>query len=230
MCAVPLIDFGLRDYGMEGQIGAETTPAAFVSALVAVFEEVRRVLTADGTCWLNLGDSYSSQGGGQVVNTINSNRIGGSDSQNSGKSRKAAEGLPPKNLMMIPARVAIALQDAGWILRAEIVWHKPNPMPESVTDRVTRSHEMIYMLTKSERYFYDGEAIREPAQNWGPRDRTNWKARRTPGKSPCHGGERGDFAESGRNARSVFTINSQPFKEAHFVIPLCIIQPRSGFC
>ena len=175
--------FGLRSYldaddpDKAFEVGAETTPAAFVSALVAVFEEVRHVLTADGTCWLNLGDSYSGNG----------NRSG--------------EGLPPKNLMMIPARVAIALQDAGWILRAEIVWSKPSCMPESVTDRVTRSHEMIYMLTKSERYFYDGEAIREPAQNWGPRDRTNWKARRTPGKSPCHGGERGDFAESGRNAR-----------------------------
>jgi len=217
--------FGLRDYGMEGQIGAETTPAAFVSALVAVFEEVRRVLTADGTCWLNLGDSYSSQGGGQVVNTINSNRIGGSDSQNSGKSRKAAEDLPPKNLMMIPARVAIALQDAGWILRAEIVWSKPSCMPESVTDRVTRSHEMIYMLTKSERYFYDAEAIKEKsmeASGWAKQRQkgvNTWKYNDTPDRisATCQKIDSSTIGVVGvRNARSVWTISSQPFKEAHF--------------
>ena len=218
--------FGLRDYGVNGQIGAETTPAAFVSALVAVFEEVRRVLTVDGIFWLNLGDSYSSQGGGQVVNTINSNRIGGSDSQNSGKSRKAAEGLPPKNLMMIPARVAIALQDAGWILRAEIVWHKPNPMPESVTDRVTRSHEMIYMLTKSEQYFYDAEAIKEKSvetSGWAKQRQkgvNTWKYNDTPDRISATS-QKIDFSTFGiagmRNARSVWTIsNSQGFKEAHF--------------
>jgi len=120
--------WGLRDYGVEGQMGLESTPAEFISNMVAVFDEVRRVLRSDGTCWVNMGDSY----------------------------------LPGKNMAMMPHRLAIALQDAGWWVRQDIVWSKPNPMPESVRDRCTKSHEYIFLLTKSAQYFYDAEAIREP--------------------------------------------------------------------
>lgn len=160
--------FGLRDYGVDGQIGLEPTPAEFVAAMVEVFREVRRVLRPDGTLWLNLGDSYCNddkwggRGGGY-------NGRGGLDRERIAlvpRHRRARSGLKPKDRMMIPARTAIALQDDGWWLRDEIVWHKPCPMPSSVKDRTTPAHEMLYLLTKSARYRYDHAAIREEAA-WG---------------------------------------------------------------
>jgi DNA modification methylase len=151
--------FGLRDYHCFGQIGLEPSPAEYIAALKEVFREVWRVLRDDGTLWLNLGDSYANDGkwgghtGGKHVKALHNSPIG---------RNKRYTGLKPKDLCGIPWRVAFALQDAGWHLRQDIIWHKPNPMPESVTDRCTKSHEYIFLLTKSAKYFYDQDAIREP--------------------------------------------------------------------
>ncbi len=177
--------WGLRDYGVEGQIGLESTPEAFTARLVEVFREVRRVLRPDGTCWMNLGDSYASNAGGYdsktcdprisaktmsaVLKTRNRGTRPGSPKHTDGSmgpmtqpNRMPIAGLKPKDLVGIPWRVAFALQADGWWLRQDIIWHKPNPMPESVRDRCTKAHEYLFLLTKSERYFFDQEAILEP--------------------------------------------------------------------
>lgn len=154
--------FELRDYNVEGQIGLEETPAEFVASLVAVFREVRRVLAQHGTCWVVLGDTYAAARSYQVRDNKHTD-VGNE------MASKVAPGLKPKNLMGVPWRVAFALQDDGWWLRADIIWHKPNPMPESVTDRPTKNHEYVFLLTKNATYFYDQDAIREPHKSvrWG---------------------------------------------------------------
>ena len=168
--------FGLRDYGMDGQIGLEATPDAFVARLVDVFREVRRVLRDDGTLWLNLGDSYvgaTSQhkdGGSQGHNSVIAKKtMGGIPSTGRGNRNRALyeSGLAMKQLIGIPWRVAFALQADGWYLRQDIIWHKPNPMPESVTDRCTKAHEYVFLLSKGPRYYFDAEAIKEPAVTFG---------------------------------------------------------------
>jgi DNA modification methylase len=158
--------YGLRDYGMDGQIGLEETPAEFIERLVEVFREVRRVLRNDGTVWVNMGDTYASIAGGYAP--------GGSAGKHDmvsqatrgavlrGTRRSPPVGLKQKDLMGIPWRLAFALQDDGWYLRQDIIWHKPNPMPESTRDRCTKSHEYLFLLSKSPRYYYDQDAIREP--------------------------------------------------------------------
>lgn len=154
--------FGLRDYGVDGQIGLEPTPSEFVAEIVAVFRELRRVLRDDGTLWLNLGDSYS--GGGGFSPDTPSNLGGAKQTTQSSrlyKGRSPTHGLKPKDLIGIPWRVAFALQDDGWYLRQDIIWSKPNPMPESVTDRCTKAHEYLFLLSKSQRYHFDAEAIAE---------------------------------------------------------------------
>lgn len=164
--------WGLRDYGVEGQIGLEKTPQEFVATMVDVFREVRRVLRTDGTCWMNLGDSFFSDGGhtdGDCKSRPGAFRIGRRPMDNYRAHRKhvgagAEWGLKPKDLCMIPFRVAIALQEDGWWVRSDVVWHKPNGMPEAVKDRPVRAHEFIFLLTKAERYYYDAEATREPAK------------------------------------------------------------------
>ena len=164
--------WGLRDYGVEGQIGLEKTPQEFVAVMVDVFREVRRVLRPEGTCWLNLGDSFFSDGGhtsGDSLDRRGEYRIGRRPAAEYQAHRRpvangAAWGLKPKDLCMIPARVAIALQEDGWWLRSDVVWHKPNGMPEAVKDRPVRAHEFIFLLTKSARYFYDADATREPCK------------------------------------------------------------------
>lgn len=154
--------WGLRDYNVEGQIGLEATPAEYIAKLVDVFREVRRLLRDDGTLWLNLGDSYANDGkhGGKSGN-MHAYLDEGSKTR-AGREKRST-GLPPKSLIGIPWRVAFALQDDGWILRQDIIWHKPNPMPESVEDRPTTAHEYIFLLSKKPLYFYDHEAIKEPA-------------------------------------------------------------------
>ena len=158
--------FGLRDYGMDGQLGLEPTPAAYVAAMVAVFAEVRRVLTDDGVMFLNIGDSYASGEVGRH-DSIQGREIDGKRvTAKSGDVRQQAKvdtQLPPKSLLGIPWRLAFGLQDDGWILRSDIIWAKPNPMPESVTDRPTKAHEYVFLLTKSPHYWYDAEAIQERA-------------------------------------------------------------------
>ena len=228
--------FGLRDYGMDGQIGLEDTPDAFVGRLVEVFREVRRVLRDDGTLWLNLGDSYAAQRGGthQPAETL-AGGVGGKTSDGARVNRDRHDGYNPtrnasaiglkhKDLIGIPWRVAFALQADGWYLRQDLIWHKPNPMPESVTDRCTKAHEYIFLLSKGPRYYFDAEAIKEPAVR-GAAGSTFHK-----GKTAAHQMGRAsekDRADSEtRNRRSVWTVTTKPFKGAHFAtFPPDLIEP-----
>jgi DNA modification methylase len=155
--------FGLRDYGVDGQIGSEPTPDEFLLVLVGVFREVWRVLAKDGTLWVNMGDSFNAGTSSRRKAPKTSVNVGGwNDAEIDGGARIAFPGLKPKDLCGVPWRVAFALQADGWYLRSDIIWSKPNPMPESVTDRPTKAHEYIFLLSKSPRYYYDGAAIREP--------------------------------------------------------------------
>src|SRR3990167_1766455 len=153
--------FGLRDYGVAGQIGLEPTPDEFVAELAAVFSEVHRVLRPDGTLWLNLGDSYAS--GGRATYRSGASQNKGQHIQNDMPRPVDAPGIKPKDLIGVPWLTAFALRSAGWYLRQDIIWSKPNPMPESVTDRCTKAHEYLFLLSKSERYYFDQDAIMEPA-------------------------------------------------------------------
>ena len=230
--------FGLRDYGVDGQIGLEPTPDAFVAEMVAVFREVRRVLRDDGTLWLNLGDSYAGSWGAQgkrvVPGEISRNSVTNHPKRASHTGSIRQVGLKEKDLMMIPARVALALQADGWWLRSHIIWHKPNPMPESVTDRPTNAHESIFLLAKSDRYFYDAEAVKEPFQT-DPRERYEERAKITgrgvQGFASARGGDRdksGGFPppSGGRNRRNVWTVTTKPFKGAHFAtFPPDLVEP-----
>ena len=225
--------FGLRDYGVAGQIGLEETPEAYVAKLVAVFREVKRVLKSDGTVWINIGDSYSSQGGPEPVQTRNPNRKGGSDSMNGGKPRKSSgNGIKPKDLIGIPWMVAFALRADGWWLRSDIIWHKPNPMPENVTDRPTKAHEYIFLLAKSQKYFYDAEAIKEPGvgteydKTRRPLNRMVGARYITEGKGQTVvGASLGNGSET-RNKRDVWTVTTKSYKGAHFAtFPPDLIEP-----
>ncbi|MCX4067255.1 site-specific DNA-methyltransferase [Pseudomonas sp. S1Bt30] len=282
MCVTSPPYYGLRDYGVDGQIGLEETPAEFIARLVEVFREVRRVLRDDGTAWVNMGDSYAGSWGahgrddmGVGVSTLSQRQV--MASQRKAKSTTHAE-YKPKDLMGMPWRLAFALQDDGWYLRQDIIWHKPNPMPESTRDRCTKAHEYIFLLSKSRRYHCDMTAIREPAiygatpsgVGFGhgfdvitkPRATvpTGWdtstgdgghgafhkdgaeRARRDsfkregskreqaiPGQAV--GTHRPDREESSwdvatRNKRSVWTVATHAFKEAHFAtFPPDLIRP-----
>lgn len=224
--------FGLRDYGHDGQIGLEPTPDEFVAALVEVFREVRRVLRDDGTLWLNLGDSYARTGGTdrRVSDTAKVGSTRNTLAQMSDRTSKAPVGLKDKDLIGIPWRVAFALQADGWYLRQDIIWHKPNPMPESVTDRCTKAHEYIFLLSKSPRYYFDHEAIKEPvaastvARLAQPTLAAQAGSDRVPGKTNGNMKAVGD-GES-RNKRSVWTVTTKPFKGAHFAtFPPELIEP-----
>jgi DNA modification methylase len=273
--------FGLRDYGVGGQIGLEETPDAFVKELVEVFREVRRVLREDGTLWLNLGDSYASapgqatrggppsssstlegnghRGGGPKLaklSRVGSNPKAGQEAADHGR-RPFAPGLKPKDLIGIPWRAAFALQADGWYLRQDIIWAKPNPMPESVRDRCTKAHEYLFLLSKGPRYHFDADAIAEagsanshggaPNEGGAKQDaigqqrggrlgvpaRKNSFARPTKdsggvtGQKPQFRADRDPVAYEGtRNKRSVWTVATQPFKEAHFATyPPELIEP-----
>lgn len=208
--------FGLRNYGVEGQMGLEATPDEFVSALVTVLGEVRRVLTDDGTLWLNLGDSYAS--GGRKT------RDADKKLPQRGAEYRAQDGLPEKNLIGIPWRVAFALQADGWILRQDIIWQKPNAMPESVGDRCTKSHEYVFLLSKSPKYFFDSNAIKEDAVKGAAGSSFN------KGKTAAHQLGRSSSAErvedGKRNRRSVWSVPTSPYKAAHFAtFPPALIEP-----
>jgi DNA modification methylase len=242
--------YGLRDYGVDGQIGLEPTLQEYLAKMAAVFEEVRRVLRKDGTCWVNMGDSYASTWSCGRRNAV------GNDACDYGKRQdRAKNGFKEKDLMGVPWRLAFALQDAGWYLRSEIVWHKPNPMPESVQDRPTRAHETIFLLTKSSRYWYDADAIRTVESDQTKKlsyDTMDYKRRdgykmpdgwatgagshgtihrngREKGKKNTESGQRTkvdlnanwDAAEAlgaikGANARTVWTIATCAYPDAHF--------------
>jgi DNA modification methylase len=215
--------WGLRDYGEDEQLGMEKTPEEFVEQLCKVFDEVWRVLANDGTLWLNLGDSYYNNfgGGSSTMNTGNKTAI----------EQKGRNNLPKhdlfkiKDLIGIPWRVAFALQERGWYLRQDIIWAKPNPMPESVTDRCTKSHEYMFLLTKQPKYFYDHEAIKEPVvQEWGTRDRSGGKYHNEGSGLTPHTGLEKNYMT--RNKRDVWTVTTSRFKGAHFATyPPELIEP-----
>ena len=259
--------FGLRDYGHEGQIGLEETPEQFVAKLVDVFREVKRVLKSDGTLWLNLGDSYAGSGkGANPDGSVHKSALNGKQGTHKGtteglkKPQKAHEiGLKQKDLIGIPWMVAFALRADGWYLRQDIIWHKPNPMPESVTDRCTKSHEYIFLLSKSQKYYYDHEAIKQPMAevsaarmdrgvsddhkniNGAPGQtphslnapRANVKMKAVGGakhknlesngqanhsfhKTRNEKGEEWQSESGMANKRSVWTVTTKPYSEAHF--------------
>ena len=214
----------MRDYGCIGQLGLESTPSAFVDALVGVFSEARRVLRGDGTLWLNLGDSYA-QSEVRHRNGSTGTMNGPETGWNAGTyqvGRKLAHGLEPKNLIGIPWRVAFALQADGWYLRQDIIWSKPNPMPESVRDRCTKAHEYIFLLSKSERYYFDADAIAEPAAIGARR----FNGAHTGNIDRQDNGRQDTEAATERNKRSVWTVTTKPFSEAHFAtFPTDLIEP-----
>lgn len=213
--------FGLRDYGVDGQIGLEPSPDEFVAALVEVFAEARRVLRDEGTCWLNLGDSYaattkgsSGKGEKQITNagTIIADR-----------RWSVPNGMKAKDLIGIPWLSAFALRADGWYLRSDIIWHKPNPMPESVTDRPTKAHEYVFLLTKAQRYYYDADAIREPVPPgavFKPRrdDGSTLRAMVDPSGVMLDGLVSAGANPNGANARTVWPIATEPSSYAHFAL------------
>ena len=244
--------WGLRDYGVAGQLGLEKTPEEYVEKVVAIFREVRRALRKDATCWINLGDSYAAGGNGghSKGETFHGHAQRAGD--RTGTPKKPPPGLKPKDMVGIPWRVAFALQADGWWLRSDIIWAKPNPMPESVTDRPTKAHEYVFLLSKSARYFFDQEAVKEPYQygrdhhrnadippdSHVPGSPIHTGLRRSGNKFRKIGDQRGrpdshiggsvpwEEDEGGRNLRTVWTINTEPFPEAHFAtFPQRLVEP-----
>ena len=228
--------FGLRDYGHPGQIGLEQTPEEYIAAMVEVFRCVRDVLADDGTLWLNIGDSYATQGGAHGGRNDNQRGVGAKRTHDNGggdqQARCAPDGLKPKDLIGVPWMLAFALRADGWYLRQDIIWHKPNPMPESVRDRCTKAHEYIFLLSKSERYFFDSEAMKEPSVT--PADLQIAKRNKAPHKGQRDSGMRettGGFDKitkvyETRNRRSVWTVATRPYKGAHFAtFPPALIEP-----
>jgi len=213
--------WGLRDYDEGDQIGLEETPQQYVDQMVQVFRQVWRVLKDDGTLWLNIGDSYSGSGKGPAGN------LGATHNERHMEYKHSAivpDGLKPKDLVGIPWRLAFALQADGWYLRQDIIWSKPNPMPESVTDRCTKSHEYVFLLTKSRQYFYDHEAIKEPSTG-----KSGTWSEKTHKARIGHGTFNKEYipaADGLRNKRDVWTVNTKPFKGAHFaVMPEALVEP-----
>lgn len=224
--------FGLRDYGMTEQIGLEETPEQYISRLVEVFRGVRRVLSDDGTLWVNIGDSYAGATAAGV-------KLPGATSQRANRANVSSQstcgrisGIAPKNLIGVPWMLAFALRSDGWYLRSDIIWSKPNPMPESVTDRPTKAHEYIFLLSKSERYYYDYDAIAEPVTA-STVERMSQDIDSQSGSRRANGGVRTDRVMKTvggvggtRNKRSVWTVATKPYKEAHFaVFPPELITP-----
>lgn len=215
--------FGLRDYGVDGQIGLEDSPSEFIESMVQVFREVHRVLRDDGTLWLNIGDSYAGSGRGPAGNLGKKH-----DERNLSEIKKpfVGDGLKQKDLIGVPWRLAFALQQDGWYLRQDIIWSKPNPMPESVRDRCTKSHEYIFLLSKSKKYYYDHEAIKEPTVTKDSiiRDRDSTRLNKVPGRTRMVGLQKNDYDM--KNKRSVWVVPTKPFKGSHFaVFPPELIEP-----
>ena len=244
--------WGLRDYGHDGQIGLESTPEAYVARIVEVFREVRRVLREDGTLWLNLGDSYAGSwgaqsrggppsssstlkgnghiGGGPKIIALSAVQVEAAPKGTRTGSLDKTPGLKAKDLVGIPWRVAFALQADGWYLRQDIIWHKPNPMPESVRDRCTKAHEYVFLLTKSQRYFYDAEAVSEAVASSSvsrlqqPTLPEQAGSLRVPGKT--NGPMKAVGGTDTRNRRSVWTVTTKPYSGAHFAtMPPDLVEP-----
>lgn len=232
--------WGLRDYGVEGQIGLEKTPEEYVSKMVQVFREVRRVLRDDGTAWVNMGDNYATGGyephdKGAALNGYDCPAGWAAASRGQGAMKIAGVGgLKQKDLVGMPWRLAFALQADGWYLRSDIIWSKPNPMPESITDRPTKSHEYVFLLTKKARYFYDADAVREGYSRdpltFGNTNRTKIKGIDSMAKGSSDFmvkyGDDSEVNPAGRNRRTVWEIATQPTPEAHFAtFPEALVEP-----
>lgn len=233
-CATSPPYFGLRDYGHDGQIGLEQTPDEYVAALVEVFRYVWNVLEDDGTLWLNLGDSYAANRSYRVPSSKGGKKHTNSQAAG-GKRSTVPDGLKPKDLIGIPWRVALALQADGWYLRQDIIWHKPNPMPESVRDRCTKAHEYIFLLTKFDRYYFNADAIKEPSVGGQSGSAAKFKRegskRETAIPGQSKGTHRPDRPETSynsetRNKRSVWTVPTRGYSGAHFaVFPPQLVEP-----
>lgn len=219
MCVTSPPYFGLRDYGNDNQIGLEQTPEEYIANMVEVFRLVRDALADDGTLWLNVGDSYSGSGKGPAGN------LGKTHNERHLEHKHGAivpQGMKPKDLIGIPWMLAFALRADGWYLRQDIIWYKPNPMPESVRDRCTKAHEYVFLLSKSQKYYYDNEAIKEKAVSSDKRP-SALKRSRAFGYGEV---SRSTIAPDVRNKRSVWSINTKPFKGAHFaVFPPELVEP-----
>ena len=226
MCVTSPPYYGLRNYGDEDrQIGMEQSPEEYIAEMVKVFRSVRDVLTDDGTLWLNIGDTYYNyrSDGNYPKQTVSRTK---QDLPNFSPVRgNKLQGLKSKDLIGIPWMLAFALRADGWWLRQDIIWNKPNPMPESVKDRCTKSHEYIFLLSKSKQYYYDNEAIKEPVkQDWGTRDRTNGKYHNPGTGLAPHSGLSKSYDR--KNKRSVWTVTNKPYKGAHFAcFPPDLIEP-----
>ena len=225
MCVTSPPYYGLRDYGgEENQIGMEQSPEEYVEEMVKVFALVRDCLADDGTLWLNIGDSYYNyrSDGNYPQQTVSKTRQ--DLPMHTPVRGNKLEGYKSKDLIGIPWMLAFALRADGWYLRQDIIWHKPNPMPESVRDRCTKAHEYIFLLSKSKNYYYDNEAIKEPAKDWGTRDRTNGKYHNEGTGLQPHSGLTKSYTK--RNKRSVWSVNKKPYKGAHFATyPEELIEP-----
>ena len=225
MCVTSPPYYGLRDYGGEdSQIGMEQSPEEYIQQLVEVFRLVRDNLTDDGTLWVNIGDSYYNyrSDGNYPKQTVSKTR---QDLPTKTPVRgNKLKGLKSKDLIGIPWMLAFALRADGWYLRQDIIWHKPNPMPESVKDRCTKSHEYIFLLSKNKNYYYNNEAIKEPAKDWGTRDRSNGKYHNPGSGLVPHSGLTKSYER--KNKRSVWSVTKKPYKGAHFAtFPPDLIEP-----
>jgi DNA modification methylase len=226
--------FGLRDYGHEGQIGLEQTPEEYIAAMVEVFRCVWDVLSDDGTVWLNIGDSYYNYRPGKGQSLVKQSVASNNQDlpQICARRGNKLTGLKEKDLIGIPWMLAFALRADGWYLRQDIIWHKPNPMPESVRDRCTKAHEYIFLLSKSEKYFFDNEALKEPATNAGKKislgAKSFSKGQAAGSGISASGNGLSDFYDvpEKRNRRSVWTVTTRPYKGAHFAtFPTSLIEP-----
>ncbi len=236
MCVTSPPYFGLRDYGHDGQIGLEQTPEEYITAMVEVFRCVKDVLADDGTLWFNIGDSYARAGGWSDNSGLDGLKRGESGRAKSnmtgegGTSQKLPPNLKSKDLIGIPWMLAFALRADGWYLRQDIIWHKPNPMPESVRDRCTKAHEYIFLMSKSERYYYDAEAIMEPVSASTVERLSQPTLHEQEGSARVPGKTNGNMKAVGRtdlrNRRSVWTVATRPYKGAHFAtFPPALIEP-----
>jgi len=224
--------YGLRDYGHEGQIGLEETPEEYIKAMVEVFRCVWDVLEDDGTLWLNIGDSYATGTTALRQPSKTSTKISAAMHQAQGARHGTPEGCKTKDLIGIPWMLAFALRADGWYLRQDIIWHKPNPMPESVQDRCTKAHEYIFLMSKSQKYYYDAEAIKEDAGNAGKRitlgEKSFSKGQANGANVKPSGNGNAEFYDvpENRNKRSVWTVTTKPYAGAHFaVFPSDLIEP-----
>ena len=226
--------FGLRDYGHEGQMGLEQTPDEYVTAMVDVFRCVRDVLMDDGTLWLNIGDSYVSSPRGNKPGQTSTSSLTNPKRQDEivrdGVDKSKINGLKQKDLIGIPWMLAFALRADGWYLRQDIIWHKPNPMPESVSDRCTKAHEYVFLLSKRQQYFYDAEAVKEPVASSTVERLTQKTLGSQAGSARVPGKTNGNMKAVGntetRNRRSVWTVPTKPYKGAHFAtFPPALIEP-----